>query len=187
MASPAINKANAQNSTGPRSVEGKAVSRFNALKHGLDAASLVIPGEDPAELARLAEDFHNEYQPKGALETELVEILVRSTWLRHRYIRVEAQVYQSIFKKLDDPETTIGDAFHYDASGANVLGKLFRRQSAATRDFNKALAEIRRLQDARMEMEMLALAPPPVYASVPTPELLPVEPWVRSESQSRRL
>ena len=165
MASPVINKINAQNSTGPRSVEGKAVSRFNAMKHGLDAASLVIPGEDPAELAQLAEDFHNEYQPKGALETELVEILVRSTWLRHRYVRVEAQVYQSIFKKLDDPEATIGDAFHYDASGANVLGKLFRRQTAAARDFNKALTEIRRLQDTRMEIEMLAVAPPPVHAT----------------------
>jgi hypothetical protein len=157
------------------------------MKHGLDAASLVIPGEDPAELAQLAEAFHSEYQPKGALETELVEILVRSTWLRHRYVRVEAQVYQSIFKKLDDPEATIGDAFHYDASGANVLGKLFRRQTAAARDFNKALAEIRRLQEARMEMEMLSVAPPPLRAPAPSPELLPLEPWVRSESQSRRL
>jgi hypothetical protein len=186
MASPAINRSNAQHSTGPRSVEGKAVSRFNAMKHGLDAASLVIPGEDPAELAQLAEDFHHEYSPQGPIETELVEILIRSTWLRHRCVRVEAKVYETIFKKLDDPDATIGDAFHYDASGANVLGKLFRRQTAATRDFNRALVDLRRLQEARAELQMFAAsAPPPPPGKAPG--LLPAEPWLRSESQSLRL
>ena len=131
MASPAINKINAQNSTGPRSVEGKAVSRFNAMRHGLDAASLVIPGEDPAELAQLAGEFHPEYDPQGPVETELVEILVRSTWLRHRYFRVEAQVYESIFKKLDDPKATVGDALLLRRLRPQSPGKLFRRQSAA--------------------------------------------------------
>jgi hypothetical protein len=50
MATPAqiaANRANAQKSTGPRTAEGKAASRLNALKHGLDAESLIIPGEDP--------------------------------------------------------------------------------------------------------------------------------------------
>jgi hypothetical protein len=57
MSSPAqilANRANAQESTGPRSAEGKAASRFNALKHGLDARSIVLPGEDPEEYAALA-------------------------------------------------------------------------------------------------------------------------------------
>src|SRR6478672_9792642 len=104
MASPAqfnANGMNAQKSHGPTSVEGKAVTRFNAMKHGLDAASLVIPGEDPAELARLAADFHREYAPEGAIETELVEIIIRSTWFQHRYARLEAQLFETIFKKLD--------------------------------------------------------------------------------------
>ena len=59
----------------------------------------------------------------------------------------------------------MGDAFHYDASGANVLGKLFRRQNAAQRDFNKALAELRRIQEGRFEMQMFqAAARPPAPA-----------------------
>ena len=155
MASPAINKINAQNSTGPRSVEGKAVTRFNAMKHGLDAASLVIPGEDPAELVKRAEDYYRLYDPQGAVETDLVEILLRSGWFQIRYARLEAQIYQSLFKKLDDPNATIGDVYLYDASAGNVLDKLFRRQVAAARDFNKALAELRRVQKDRREQEML--------------------------------
>ena len=60
MATPAqlaANRANAQSSTGPRSVEGKSVSRFNALKHGIDAASIVLPGEDPADYQALADAY----------------------------------------------------------------------------------------------------------------------------------
>ena len=41
------NRLNAQKSTGPRSVEGKAASRMNALKSGIDARSNFIRGEDP--------------------------------------------------------------------------------------------------------------------------------------------
>jgi hypothetical protein len=37
------------------------VSRFNALKSGIDAQSLVIPGEDAAELEAVAEDYREQY------------------------------------------------------------------------------------------------------------------------------
>src|ERR1035441_4311355 len=57
MATPAqitANRANAQTSTGPRCTEGKSASRFNAFKHGIDAASIVIPGGDRAVYEALA-------------------------------------------------------------------------------------------------------------------------------------
>jgi hypothetical protein len=57
------NRLNAQKSTGPTSPEGKAVSRLNALKTGIDAWSQIIPGEDPAELEALAEAFHLHFRP----------------------------------------------------------------------------------------------------------------------------
>ncbi|HUB80305.1 MAG TPA: hypothetical protein VMB03_15990, partial [Bryobacteraceae bacterium] len=59
------NRLNAQKSTGPRSLEGKAASRFNALKHAASAKSLVIPGEDEAEFAELAASYHHQFQPDG--------------------------------------------------------------------------------------------------------------------------
>jgi len=41
------NRRNAQKSTGPRTTEGKAASRGNAVKHGLTAEQIaIIPGED---------------------------------------------------------------------------------------------------------------------------------------------
>ncbi len=53
----AANRTNALKCTGPRSEPGKAASRFNALKHGLDAESLMLPGEDPAEYQALSDGW----------------------------------------------------------------------------------------------------------------------------------
>jgi hypothetical protein len=53
------NRLNAQKSSGPASVAGKAASRFNALKTGIDAKSNAIPGED----AGLLESLVSPYPP----------------------------------------------------------------------------------------------------------------------------
>ena len=81
MASPAqiaANRANAQKSTGPRSAEGKSASRFNALKHGIDAASVIIPGEDPAEYEALAAHYLDEYHPQSPSESFHVDAMLRA-------------------------------------------------------------------------------------------------------------
>jgi hypothetical protein len=44
------NRRNALRSTGPRTPAGKQASRLNALRHGLRASEVIIPGqEDPEE------------------------------------------------------------------------------------------------------------------------------------------
>src|ERR1017187_3289081 len=52
------NRRNAQQSTGPTSVTGKATSSMNALKTGIHAKSLVLPSEDLADLDQLIADFY---------------------------------------------------------------------------------------------------------------------------------
>src|ERR1039458_3646708 len=81
MATPAqitANRANAQKSTGPRSVEGKSASRFNALKHSIDAATIVIPGEEPADYDALAAHYLHEYRPQSASESFHVDTMLRA-------------------------------------------------------------------------------------------------------------
>src|ERR1039457_5208343 len=87
MATPAqiaANRANAQMSTGPRSAEGKSASRFNALKHGIDAASIVIPGEDPAEYDALAADYLSDFRPQSPSEFFHLETMLRADWQKCR-------------------------------------------------------------------------------------------------------
>src|SRR4051794_15813380 len=99
MASPAqitANRANALKSTGPRSAEGKAASCFNALKHGLDAQSIIIPGEDPAEYEELAANYRDEFQPSTPSEAFHIETMIRADWQKRRLQPVEAELYRTI-------------------------------------------------------------------------------------------
>jgi hypothetical protein len=45
----AANRANALKSTGPRTAQGRAVSRWNALQHGVLARALIPPALEPYE------------------------------------------------------------------------------------------------------------------------------------------
>ncbi len=49
------NRRNALKSTGPKTPEGKAAVRLNALKHGLLSRDILLPGEDEAALGELRE------------------------------------------------------------------------------------------------------------------------------------
>jgi hypothetical protein len=178
MATPAqiqANRLNAQRSTGPRTPSGRDASRFNALKHGIDAHSLTIPGEDPAELEALALDYHRRFRPDGPMEAFFVETLVKSDWDRRRYARIEAQYLRVQFAALVAPpvlpavggsskptataqqyptDAPLGVIFGNDAKKGNVLEKLFRRQAAAERSYFRALAELRRAQRERLQEEL---------------------------------
>ena len=62
------NRRNALKSTGPKTPEGKAAVRHNALGHGLLSRDVLLPGEDEAALMELGEHLRDELQPVGALE-----------------------------------------------------------------------------------------------------------------------
>src|SRR5215475_8052807 len=68
----AANRANAQRSTGPRTDDGKAKARQNALRHGLCAGIPLMPAENEKEMLTLLETLREEHQPVGASEEILV-------------------------------------------------------------------------------------------------------------------
>jgi hypothetical protein len=57
------NRRNAQKSTGPITEAGKAVAKFNALRHGMTAESAVLPYEDHLAYAMLREALLSHYAP----------------------------------------------------------------------------------------------------------------------------
>jgi len=78
-------------STGPRTEAGKAASSKNALRHGLASGTLLIPGENPEELAALEQQLTDEYKPASATETLLVANMVKHQWLMDRAIRLQGE------------------------------------------------------------------------------------------------
>jgi hypothetical protein len=90
MASPRqieANRRNAQKSTGPRTPEGKARSRFNGVTHGMTAKFDVLPGEDGAALTGRIDAWTADFQPRNQLERDLVERAARLSWKLERVER----------------------------------------------------------------------------------------------------
>lgn len=86
------NRRNARNSKGPKTKKGKAVSRFNAVRHGLTAEEIVIPGEVEQDFRQLHQRLITELDPKGVLETQIVERIAVAFWRLRRSSRIEAGI-----------------------------------------------------------------------------------------------
>jgi hypothetical protein len=80
----AINRQNSAKSTGPRSERGKRCSRFNAVKHGSTARTVLLPGEDPAALAARQQHLIDSFQPRNSVELEVIERMAGDIWKSDR-------------------------------------------------------------------------------------------------------
>ena len=82
---------------GPKTPEGKARSRMNALKHGLRAREFgLLPEDDPAEWRQHVLDLEEGYGPVDATERKLVDAIAVAMWRELRADRFEAEVLTDI-------------------------------------------------------------------------------------------
>jgi hypothetical protein len=153
------NRLNAQHSTGPRSIEGKAVVRFNALKSGIDAKSQVIRGEDPAALELLTAEYHDRFRPATPEERLLVDTLIHDEWLLRRFRRVDAEIFECEMQDAWTPKNdcAAGQAF---GRGANTFSRLQRRIDSTERSYHRTLLALQKIASD---------APPPDPPSDPEP------------------
>jgi len=88
------NRQNALKSSGPQTLEGKAVAKLNALRHGILAKEVVIRGENIQESSRefraVLSWFWQDLAPAGAVEEMLVERIATSYWRLRRVLISEA-------------------------------------------------------------------------------------------------
>jgi hypothetical protein len=88
-----INRKNAQNSTGPTSASGKAISSQNARRHGYAGASVVIEEEDriayDAHLDSYLQTFHPVTQP----ECDSVRRAANAQWRHDRLTSIETGLF----------------------------------------------------------------------------------------------
>ena len=87
------NRRNAQLSTGPKTVSGKGVVKWNAMRHGLLSKEVVIRAgdgkESASEFQNLLRALRNDLQPEGVLEEMLVEKIAVCYWRLRRVVRCE--------------------------------------------------------------------------------------------------
>ena len=90
----AANRRNAQKSTGPRTPAGRAVSKMNALKHGILSKEVLVCGlkrkESAREFSALHQRFRDDRQPEGPVEEMLVDQIVTAHWRLRRALTAES-------------------------------------------------------------------------------------------------
>ncbi|MSR86634.1 hypothetical protein EXS70_00455 [Candidatus Peribacteria bacterium] len=95
------NRKNAENSQGPKTTQGKEVSKMNAFKHGILSKHLYISmsGEigDRKAFEEFRDLFFMEMQPLGIMETLLVDRLFATFWrLRRCHVAETGMVSKQI-------------------------------------------------------------------------------------------
>ena len=78
------NQQNAKHSTGPRTIQGKNRSRFNAVKHACTAKLVLLPAEKPAEFNKRTKAFFEHFMPQNPYEVVLAEEAVYCSWQLQR-------------------------------------------------------------------------------------------------------
>ena len=101
------NQENSKQSTGPRTVEGKAVSSANARTHGFNATDPVLPNEDRNQFNQLLEQNKSEWKPETAHQEFLVAQMTGAHWKLERLQRMEVDM----FGTLDAPEKAFTDKY----------------------------------------------------------------------------
>jgi hypothetical protein len=90
----AANQANARKSTGPKTPAGRAVSKMNALKHGILSREVLVRGsnrkENTREYLALHQRFTSELNPVGPVEEMLVDQIVTTHWRLRRALTAES-------------------------------------------------------------------------------------------------
>jgi hypothetical protein len=93
------NAANALLSTGPITPEGKEHSKFNALKTGIYARSVLLPDDDQAAYDSIGSRLADQYHPRTDEERDALLTIQNTTWRLNRVVELEFSLYASESEK----------------------------------------------------------------------------------------
>jgi hypothetical protein len=165
------NRRNAQKSTGPRTIEGKAAVSQNAVQHGFSAHQDIISSESPADFDQYRDQLLAELDPATPMESMLAERIVGLSWRLKRAIRIQNQAINAmniditssplakltkslLFKGLlqqqedtseSDTALALGRLAIKDFSYARVLERLLMYERRMEHSLYKTLLELQRL------------------------------------------
>jgi predicted Zn-dependent protease len=178
----AANRANASQSTGPRTPEGKARASQNARKHDVTASTFTVgvPSgslKDLNEVANLRDELIARYRPVNSRELSAIECAAHA----QQSILCAARLESSFFTNcLSEPFDTSGsvtlpmnselaadieicharnrnyllaNGFHRLVRQTNSFALLLRYQAQAERQYHRAIEEFERLKSLREQLK----------------------------------
>ena len=152
----AANRLNARQSTGPNTDAGAVNSSFNALRHGLYARDVVLPGEDRAAFDELLDNLRTDLNPQGRVEEGLIQRAADIWWRLGRTAAIEAGLLNPNWsgdpraRRLVTANEPLIDGFRVAIDETKVLDRLGRYEGRLERGLARTLGLLKRMQDARL-------------------------------------
>jgi len=120
---------------GVKTEEGKAVSKYNAIKHGILSQEVLLKGEDEKSLIELGKKLRTELKPETEIELLLVDRIASNIWRLKRALGFE--------------ENDVLYEFNGKFGLKNDADLFFRYEIMLERSIYKALHELQRIQASR--------------------------------------
>jgi hypothetical protein len=133
------NRSNAQQSTGPKTPEGKAISARNNFRHGFTGEFTVLPWEDQSEYDRLMDALRDEHKPSCLTERILVDKMAQALWLTKRALMLQHVTFNHELPTCDDEKQ---------------LALYIRYQTSHERNFHKCLNDLLRLRAEKRKQQI---------------------------------
>ena len=116
------NRNNAKKSTGPRTENGKAWAKRNAVKHGLRAEHIITVGENKKEFEELKDQFVKELQPIDIISMQLVNRIVLTAWNLQRSDKIQSGMlaYEMLSYEADEYKSKLKEIHHADFAGSQI-------------------------------------------------------------------
>jgi hypothetical protein len=147
------NRRNALKSSGPKTEEGKAKSRMNALRHGLTAEQAVLPHENEDDYEKLREGMLESYAPEDSAEIALVEELVSAYWRLMRLHRVETCYWDNLGGSYNRADEGIAEALLQTPD--RQMRNFFRYYAQVEHSYYRALAAVNQVKREKRDHKPL--------------------------------
>jgi len=156
-----INRANAQKSTGPRSVPGKQRSRLNAVKHNLSGQHLILQETEVEAYNRMSASMLNDLNPKSEPERQIAQKVIDINFRLNRLTAIENNLF-TFGLTANETDTDQDDRIEIMAAQtrawterAGTFDVIGRYEARLSRQLLKYQEEFERLQTARKDREFI--------------------------------
>jgi len=156
------NRRNAQLSTGPRTEEGRAVSRLNAYQHGLTGQIEVMTPDEKAIHDKFCDDIVAVLLPTDALESQFAQSVAEGHWRLNRARTIENNIFtlaRSFEEGPDNEEVENPEVDKALASARTFVADPARFQLLTTYEMRinrKMLSDLKQLKELQAERRALA-------------------------------
>ena len=170
----AANQANAQLSTGPKTVEGKAKSALNAVSTGLTGRTVLLPSDDAKAYVDHMANYFVRFDPRTPEEEEIVQELAQTKWRLSRVPQLEEDLYAlgavafaSLFEEQPEDIRPGLIRAHTFVTYGKRFDNLFLQESRLTRRYSTLLKQLSNLKLQRQTEEQACEAVARVSPSKP--------------------